>query len=104
MWVLGRIDLYERVKWMDLLFEIIFELIVEGSIEISSNKKVSKWIRYPLIAILAVLFGGVILVLFVVGIGLLHENVVGSIFFIAVDVFVLIGSIVKFKKIYLSKK
>ena len=41
---------------MDLLIEIILELILEGSIEISSNKKVPKWIRYPLIFIITALF------------------------------------------------
>ena len=32
---------------MDFIIELVMELLLEGSIEISSNKKVSKWIRYP---------------------------------------------------------
>lgn len=41
---------------MDLLFEIIMELFLEGSIEINSNERVSKWIRYPILVMLILLF------------------------------------------------
>lgn len=37
---------------MDLLFEILVELIFDGSVEIAKSKKVSKWIRYPIILFL----------------------------------------------------
>ena len=33
---------------MDLLIELIFELVMETSIEIAQDKKVKKWIRYPI--------------------------------------------------------
>ena len=52
---------------MDLLIEIILELILEGSIEISSNRKVPKWIRYPLILILTILFSIIIVGIFILG-------------------------------------
>lgn len=39
---------------LDELFEFILELVVEGSIEISKNKKINKWIRYPLIALIII--------------------------------------------------
>lgn len=45
---------------MDFVFEIILELILEGSIEIGANKKVSKWIRYPLLLIAAMFYFAVI--------------------------------------------
>lgn len=34
---------------MDFIFELLFELIFEGALSVSSDKKVSKFIRYPLI-------------------------------------------------------
>lgn len=37
---------------MDELIEFILDLLLEGGIELSANKKVSKWIRYPIIAFL----------------------------------------------------
>ena len=33
---------------MEYVIEFILELLVDGTIEILPNKKVSKWIRYPL--------------------------------------------------------
>lgn len=34
---------------MDFIFELLFELIFEGALSVSSDKKVPKFIRYPLI-------------------------------------------------------
>lgn len=34
---------------MEIVFEILIELILEGTMEASKNKKVPKIIRYPLI-------------------------------------------------------
>jgi len=49
---------------MEFLIEELLNLIFEGSIEISSNKKVSKWIRYPLIVIIILFFSVIILSIF----------------------------------------
>ena len=89
---------------MDLIFEIIFELIVEGSIEISSNKKISKFIRYPLIFLIVLFFGSIIFMLLYFGICGINKNLPMSLVLIALGLFFLIGSIIKFKKIYLEKK
>ena len=43
---------------MDTLFEFILELFVEGGVEIGSDKKVSRWIRYPLILFVSLFFIG----------------------------------------------
>ena len=32
---------------MDFVFELLFELIFDSTIEIARNAKVSKWVRYP---------------------------------------------------------
>ena len=34
---------------MEFIFEMVLELILEGTLEISKNRKVPKIIRYPLI-------------------------------------------------------
>ena len=41
---------------MEYLFEFIAELLLEGSLEISKNKKISKWIRYPLLITISLFF------------------------------------------------
>ena len=45
---------------MDFLIELLFDLILEGSVEAAKSKKVPRWIRYPLICLLALLVVGMI--------------------------------------------
>lgn len=89
---------------MELIFEFICELLLEGSIEISSNKKISKWIRYPLIFLIVIFFLSVIGLILFLGIILFNKNVIGSLFIISVGVVLLILSIIKFRKIYIKKE
>lgn len=87
---------------MDLLFELIAELLLEGSMEVSSNKKISKWIRYPIFALLILFFASVIFGIIILGIFIIPDNILGGIFIIAVGLFMLVMSIFKFKKKYLE--
>ena len=89
---------------MEFIFELIAELILEGSIEISSNKKISKWIRYPLIFLIVLFFLTVIGLILFLGICLFNKNILGSLFIIAIGIIFLILSIVKFRKIYIKKE
>lgn len=89
---------------MEFIIELILELILEGTIEISSNKKVPKWIRYPLIFVLILLLSLVIILFFILGISLYKENIVVSIFLITIGIIFLISGVVKFKNLYLEKK
>lgn len=89
---------------MDLLIEIILELILEGTLAITSNKKVPKWIRYPLIFILSILLSIVIIGLFILGVYIYQENIIISLIFILSSTALLIGAIIKFKNQYLEKK
>lgn len=90
---------------MEILFEILLELILEGTIEISKNKKVSKIIRYPLILLIILLFLVVTSLIFFTGVLSYKKiNKLCGIFFIMIGIIFLISSIIKFKKIYLKKK
>lgn len=89
---------------MEFIIEVLLELIFEGSIEISSNRKVSKWIRYPLILFIIMLFTSVILGLLIIGVLLFSENIYASLFMIFISLVMLVASIIKFKKIYIEKK
>lgn len=88
---------------MEYIFEFILELVLEGSIEVSKNNKIPKYIRYPLIVIIALFFIAVIGVIFLAGILSLKENVILGIFFIFIGLFMFIMSIVKFRKRYLIR-
>ena len=42
---------------METLLEIIMEIVMEGTLYTAGNKKVSLWIRIPLILVLLLFFG-----------------------------------------------
>lgn len=52
---------------MDELFEFIFEILLDIGAEASQNKRIPKWIRYPLLVIFVLLFVFVFGVLLLVG-------------------------------------
>lgn len=89
---------------MEFLFELLADLLIEGGIEASSNPKVSKWIRYPILIILILFFASVIFGIIFLGIHLLKENTIGALLIILVGLIMLIGSIIKFTKIYIKDK
>lgn len=89
---------------MEYIFEFIFELLFECGIEASSNKKVPKLIRYPLIVLIVSFFAAVIGLLFVMGLLLWKKNIFVSIFLIILSFVMLFGSINKFKSVYILKR
>ncbi len=88
---------------MEYIFEFIMELVLEGGIEVSKNSKISKYIRYPLIGILSLFFIAVIGLVFFAGILSLKENILSGILLILVGLYLLIMSVIRFRKAYLSK-
>lgn len=88
---------------MEYLFEFLLDLILETGIEVSSNKKISKMIRYPLILLIVLFFALVIFGLLFLGILILNKNIWAGIFIISVSAILLISAIIKFKKIYINK-
>ncbi len=88
---------------MEYLFEFILELVFEGSLEASKSTKIPKIIRYPLIVMIALFFLAVIGIIFITGILSLKESKLVGIFFILIGLFMLIMSIIKFRKTYLTK-
>lgn len=88
---------------MEFIFEFILELIFEGSIEASKNRKIPKYIRYPLIVIISLFFILVIGLIFFTGILSLKKNLLLGIALILIGMLMLIMSVIKFKKVYLTK-
>lgn len=89
---------------MEFLFEILIDLILEGSIEISKSKKIPKYIRYPLILFVSLFFISVIAIVFLTSILSFKINILVGLFFLSLAIFMLIMSIRKFKKIYIERK
>ena len=89
---------------MDFLFELLFEFIAEGTIELSKSIRVPKYIRYPLIGIIVLFFAAVIAVMLIAGLVSLGENLLFGVILIALALFMLVMGIVKFRKTYLIRK
>ncbi len=87
---------------MDFILEIIFDLVLESSMEISKDKKIKKWIRYPLAFLLSLFIIAVIGTIFFVGIMfILDEEInikLAGILFIVFDMILIFSAIKKIKK------
>ena len=59
---------------MDILLELIMEIVMDGTIYTAQNKKVSLWIRIPLILILLLFFGFIIIGCFLAGITIMQKE------------------------------
>ena len=89
---------------MEFIFELIAEIVSELVFEGSKNNKINKFIRYPLIALVIAFFSGGIFLIIFLGIKMWDENIVGSVFFLAIGVFMFIAAIRAFIKEYIKKK
>lgn len=90
---------------LEFVCELIFELIFNGIEEIGADRKISKWVRYPLILLVTLFYLSVIgfLFLFAIKAASTKEYIVAILVF-ALALFLLIGTILKFRKTYFSKK
>jgi len=88
---------------MEYIFEFIAELVLEGSIGVSTSSRIPKYIRYPLIGILSLFFIAVIGLVFFTGILSLKENILSGILLILVGSFLLVMSVIGFRKAYWTK-
>lgn len=88
---------------MEYLIEFVLELILEGSIEVSKNKKLPKYIRYPLIIMIILFFIAVIVTIFVAGFILIVDNLYWGLFILLIGLLLLLSAIIKFRKVYLNK-
>ncbi len=89
---------------MEIIFEFILEFILEGSIEISKNQKIPKWLRYSLIIFITLFFLAAIRLILITGILVLNQNQFIGTLFIFIEVIILFTSIIQFRKTYLLKK
>lgn len=89
---------------MEFLFEFILELVLDGSVEVAQDRKVPKFIRYPLIGFLALCFLAVIGLIIFAGIMVLKENIFVGVFLILLGLLLFIMSIIQFRKTYLTRR
>ena len=82
---------------MEFVFEIIGTFIFELIFEVGFNKKISKWIRYPVLLIFISLYllltGGIIFL----GIKTLKNEIIGGVMVIGLGIALFVGVILAFK-------
>lgn len=88
---------------MDFIIELLLELIFEGGMELSTSKKVPKWLRIILSSIIILFMLTITIGLVLIGILLIKTDLLPSIFFIVIGFVLLIGTIMKIKKLYFQK-
>lgn len=89
---------------MDVFMEIVLELLVEGGIEVASNKKISNWVRYPVTFLILLFYLIIILGIIMIGILVFKNSILGGLFIISIGLALLILSIIKFSKSYIKIK
>lgn len=90
---------------MEIIFEILFDLAFEGSIEAISSKKVPKVIRYLLIFLIVGFISAIILMLLICGtMMIMGSSKVAGILFVALGIVFLVSAIHKARQIYLKHK
>lgn len=93
---------------MELIFEfigtLIMELLFEGAFSIIKNKKISLWIRIPILILLILLFSIVIFGIIALGIYFIKINLVVALLFITIGLIILVASLTNFKKQYIKYK
>lgn len=90
---------------MDVVFEIIGDILIEGAFEICSNENISKWIRYPILILLTIFYSLIVGAFIYLGISFLKESLFISIimFLIATILITMISIvIIKNKKKHLN--
>ena len=84
---------------MEFILEFIFDLVLESSMEIAKDKKIKKWIRYPLAFVLFLFIIAVIGTIFFVGIMFIFDEEINiklaGILFIIFDIILIISAIKK---------
>lgn len=89
---------------MEYVIELILELLLEGGMEASTNKRLPKWLRYTLIAFISLFFIVIIGIVFLAAYLVLKDSIILGILIGIIGLIMLISFIFKFKKMYLEKK
>lgn len=88
---------------MELFLEIVFEFLFEGIIEVINNKKVSKWIRYPLFMIVTLIYTCISLLFFSLSFSFIRESLLAFLILFIIGVVLLIMFFLFIRKLYISK-
>ena len=88
---------------IDFILAILVELFVEGTLELSKDIKVPKFIRYPLLGLIILFILAVIVGIFILGFNLLTEDILLSVVIFIIGAFFIAGLGVKIHKFFKNR-
>lgn len=83
---------------MDFIIEVIGEIIIESLFELSTNKKVPKWIRYPLLILVISALTSIIILMIYLGFKLMMDNLLVGLIIIGLATLIFILVFMAFRK------
>ncbi len=90
---------------MEVLFEILGEIFFEGIIEVIKNKRISKWIRYPLFVVMNVFYLALFGIMFIICINsFLKKEILGGMVVLFIAILFLILYICFLRKLIKKKE
>lgn len=89
---------------MEFLFEILFEFILEGSMEICKSKTANAFLRFFAFLFLVLFFGCFFVLFTFLGIRCLRNNLAGGTFILLVELGLLLLGEIKLYHYYLKNK
>lgn len=89
---------------MEFIFELLFELVLDGTIELSKSVKVPLPIRIILTILIALFYLAFIGLILLIGISTYKDNQIGGIIIILIDILIMIICVKAFVKIYLKRQ
>lgn len=89
---------------MDDITELLVELFWDGAFALSTDNRLPKWVRYPTIGLIVLLFAAVVAVILMVGILMLRRVWFAGLLFLGLGVFFAYWGIRKFRRVYILKK
>ena len=89
---------------MEILIEVLCEVVLDGIVELITNKKVSKWIRCPLTIIFLSFYLVIIALIGAFSINLWPKTLIAAIIFMVIDLLLIIGLILIVKKVVSKQK
>lgn len=87
---------------MDFVFEVLFDIILDGCTDIVKEKKIPLFIRILCAAILAIFYIGIVGLLLCIGIS--NQNIIIFLIAVLAALFIILGSVSKLKKIRKRRK
>ena len=82
----------------------VIDLFIDGGLEIIANKKISKWIRYPLAVLITILFSLFITGLFILSFLVIKKSIIVGFIIFSISILFIFFIIKKMKKILNTKK